>query len=83
MGYTEACRSAFRVKVTHIPTGITASCDLYRHMYQNRDMAMKLLRSRLWASKNLPLIQDEVAIYDLPEESQYPNELAKYRAGEK
>lgn len=50
------------VRLTHIPTGVVAECQEGRSQHKNYDMAMKMLRSRIY-EQALAARQAEIAAY--------------------
>jgi len=73
---------SFAVRITHIPTGETVCVDstTARNMPQAKRQAGELIRARVWAAQNgMQRPCAEIAIYDLPDDAQWPSDLYEYR----
>jgi len=66
------------VRLTHLPTGVVVSCQNERSQFQNKAMAMKLLRAKLHQLKELRR-QDELAkLYSEKGEIAWGNQIRSY-----
>jgi protein subunit release factor A len=70
-----------KMKLIYIPTGESVLVDksFSRSQFKQRNMAVKILRSRLWAEQNGLGRSDEIiSTYDILGD-EYPNDLNDYR----
>lgn len=73
---------SWAIRVTHLPTGesVTLDSNNFRSQHKARDVAIKLLKARIYAKHNsLTQPAREIATYDLPDDEQFPNDLTEYR----
>jgi peptide chain release factor 2 len=66
------------VRITHIPTGIVVACQTERSQIQNRDRAMKMLRSKLYELKIAEHEKELAAIRGEQTDIAWGNQIRSY-----
>jgi len=66
------------VRITHIPTGIVAQCQNERSQHKNKDMAMKILRSKLYEHEQQLKDQERAAQEKEKKDISWGNQIRSY-----
>ena len=66
------------VRITHIPTGIVVTCQNERSQFQNKDMAMKMLRSRLYELEMRKRAEEENAAKANQKKIEWGSQIRNY-----
>jgi len=66
------------VRITHIPTGIVVQCQNERSQFRNRDMAMKVLRARLYEYYKEQQMEKMQEIEDSKKEIGFGSQIRSY-----
>jgi len=66
------------VRITHLPTGVVASCQSERSQLQNRTVAMKLLRSRLAAIERRKRDEELAAVRGVQRAIDFGSQIRSY-----
>jgi len=66
------------VRIVHIPTGIIVQCQNEKSQHRNKEMAMKILRSRLYEMEKQRLEQKKKELHASQKEISWGNQIRSY-----
>lgn len=66
------------VRITHLPTGLVASCQIERSQIQNKEMAMNMLKAQLYQRKKLEQQQAMDAIVGEQKDIEWGSQIRSY-----
>ncbi|MBQ3086179.1 MAG: peptide chain release factor 2 [Clostridia bacterium] len=71
-------KTSSAVRLTHLPTGIVVSCQVERSQFQNRDVAMRMLKSKLIEIKEREHLADIADIKGEQKEIGWGSQIRSY-----
>jgi len=66
------------VRITHIPTGVVAQCQNERSQHRNKDMAMKMLRSKLYELELVKRREEADRLAEQKGDNAFGNQIRSY-----
>jgi peptide chain release factor 2 len=71
-------KTSSAVRITHLPSGIVVQCQQEKSQHRNRDLAMKVLKARLYQMEAQKQEEKMQAIHDSKEEIAWGSQIRSY-----